>query len=163
MNRRQSIAKRYSSLARLTHGTGFTLLEVLIAVLVLSVGLLGLASLQAFGLKNNHSALLRSQAVVLVNDAMDRMRGNREQALLGVNSLYNTSFTDTPVAANCTTCTSSQLASIDLAAWKSNVSRLPGGKGQISISAAGKATVQVRWADSRRSEDLLTFTVESFM
>ena len=56
--------------------TGFTLIEVLIAMLVLAVGLLGLAGLQATSLKNNQSAYNRSQATQLAYDMADRMRAN---------------------------------------------------------------------------------------
>ena len=59
---------------------GFTLLEVLIAVMLLAVGLLGLAGLQAVSLRNNHSAYLRSQATMLTYDIIDSMRTNRSAA-----------------------------------------------------------------------------------
>jgi len=55
---------------------GFTLMEVLIAVLVLAVGLLGLAALQLAGMKSNHSAYLRSQATIAVYDLLDRVRAD---------------------------------------------------------------------------------------
>lgn len=58
------------------HMKGFTLVEVLVALLILSIGLLGLAGLQAGGLRSNHSAYLRSQAVMLAHDMADRMRSN---------------------------------------------------------------------------------------
>lgn len=53
---------------------GFTLVEVLVTVLVLAVGLLGLAGLQLAGMKSNRSAYLRSQAVIATYDLLDRMR-----------------------------------------------------------------------------------------
>ena len=55
---------------------GFTLIEVLIAMLVLAVSLLGLAGLQATSLRNNQSAYNRSQATQLAYDLADRMRAN---------------------------------------------------------------------------------------
>ena len=55
---------------------GVSLLEVLITVLVLSVGLLGLAALQATGTKFNHGAYLRTQATALAYEMSDRMRTN---------------------------------------------------------------------------------------
>ena len=57
------------------HGT--SLLEVLIAVVILSIGMLGLAGLQLTGLRVNQGAMQRSQASVLVYDILDRMRGDR--------------------------------------------------------------------------------------
>lgn len=143
---------------------GFTLLEVLVAMLVLSVGLLGLAGMQTISLRNNHSAFLRSQATVLAYDALDRMRGNIDQALLGTASRYNSAFGDSPTAPTCTpNCTSTQMADIDLAVWKENVGRLPAGRGQIAIDANNKATIRVEWADDRDSGNPLTVAVETLL
>lgn len=55
---------------------GFTLVEILITVLVLSIGLLGLAALQTVGMRNTSHAFLRSQATVLGNSFIERMRAN---------------------------------------------------------------------------------------
>lgn len=62
---------------------GVTLIEVLIALLVLSVGLLGVAALQTNALKANQSSLMRSHATNLSYDISDRMRANRQDALDG--------------------------------------------------------------------------------
>ena len=55
---------------------GFTLIEVLVTLIVLSVGLLSLAGLQVFGLRTSHSASLRTQATIQSYDIIDRMRAN---------------------------------------------------------------------------------------
>lgn len=68
---------------------GFSLLEVLIAALVFSIGLLGLASLQVTGLKMSHDSLLRSIASMHANDMADRMRANYPAFALGQASPYN--------------------------------------------------------------------------
>ena len=142
---------------------GFTLLEILVALLVLSVGLLGLAGLQTFSLRNNHSAFLRSQAIVLAYDALDRIRSNRDQALLGTGSAYNATYSDSPGAVDCSSnCTSSRIAQYDLAAWKADVARLPGGQARIAIDANNKVTVQVRWSDNRDGNPL-TVAVETLL
>src|SRR5690606_3260878 len=62
---------------------GFSLIEVLVALLVLSVGLLGLAMLQIEGLKHNTDAYYRTQATVLAYDIIDRMRANSDAAKNG--------------------------------------------------------------------------------
>jgi len=62
---------------------GFTLLEVMISLLILSIGLLGIAALQANSLKTNHGAYQRTQAIFLAYDMMDRLRANRTAALAG--------------------------------------------------------------------------------
>lgn len=74
-----------------THGVrrslqGFSLLEVLVALLVLAIGLLGLAALQARGVKFNHEAYARSQATYLAYEIMDLMRANRAKAPLYVTT-----------------------------------------------------------------------------
>lgn len=99
---------------------GFTLLEVLVAVVVLSIGLLGLASLQVNGLRFNHSAYLRSQATALAYELADRMRANTP----GLAS-YNTPATTPPRALvpACRTvsangCTPAQMAQNDVAEWQ---------------------------------------------
>src|SRR5574343_439121 len=60
--------------------TGFTLIEVLIAMLVLAIGLLGLATLQTYSLRSNLSAYTRGQATQLLYDMSDRMRANSSLA-----------------------------------------------------------------------------------
>ena len=57
-----------------THG--FTLIEVLVTLLVLSIGLLGIASLQTQGLRGTHEALLRTQATTLAVDMMERLQAD---------------------------------------------------------------------------------------
>ena len=55
---------------------GFSLIEVLIAILVLAIGLLGMANMQASGMRCTHGAYLRTQATVLGDDILDSMRAN---------------------------------------------------------------------------------------
>jgi type IV pilus assembly protein PilV len=68
---------------------GFTLIETLVAVLVLSIGLLGIAALQLTSLQSNSTATQRSQATFLAYDIVDRMRANKRQAVAGA---YNVTF-----------------------------------------------------------------------
>jgi type IV pilus assembly protein PilV len=66
-----------------TKSTGLGLVEVLVAVLLLSLGLLGLAQLQATGLRSAHDATLRFTAGALAQDLLERLRARREDALAG--------------------------------------------------------------------------------
>lgn len=126
---------------------GFTLVEVLVAIVVLSLGLLGFAALQTAGLRSNHSAYLRSQATLLAYTIIDRMRTNQTAAKTGK---YDIAINVKP--SSCTT-----VECDDLAEWKNNLSAiLPAGDGRISrttpdAGVPGKIifTVAVRWADSR--------------
>ncbi|BCX88541.1 type IV pilus assembly protein PilV [Methylomarinovum tepidoasis] len=121
--------------------TGFTLLEILVAVLVLAIGLLGLAKLQTFGLHNSHSANLRTQATLLAYDITDRMRANRAAYLDATGN-----YIDPP--AGTTTkqcewngtavenCTPTEMAQFDLATWRNTLaSNLPSGVGTVCLDA----------------------------
>jgi len=131
---------------------GFTLLEVLVAMVVLSIGLLGLSGLQTSSLRNNHSAFLRSQATLVGNDIIDRMRANRDSATTGD---YDIAYAATPTASSCTSgCSASDVANVDLGEWRSYVERLPAGEGQVSVTPGGIAEVRVRWGDARDGTQL---------
>lgn len=67
---------RFQSKANIGESAGFTLVEVLVAVVVLAIGLLGLASLRVASLHFNHSAYLRSQATLMAYDMAERMKAN---------------------------------------------------------------------------------------
>ncbi len=115
--------------------SGFSLIEVLIAVVLLSVGLLGLAGLQTTSLKNSGSALLRSQAVTMGHSILDKVRANRAAA---ENGDYDTAFEDDAQDG-------STVAAKDLSAWKQDIETLPGGQGRIDRDASDAFIVSVRW------------------
>jgi len=114
------------------HTRGFTLLEVLIAVLILAIGLLGLAKLQVLGLHANQSANLRTEATLLAYDIADRMRANRA-AYRDASGHYidlpgGTTSKQCAYNGSVQDCTSTEMAQFDLAAWRAQVtSALPGG------------------------------------
>ncbi|HQT31470.1 MAG TPA: type IV pilus modification protein PilV [Thiobacillus sp.] len=123
--------------------SGFTLLEVLVAILVLSIGLLGLAGLMASSIRNNHSAYQRTQATWLAYDMIDRMRVNRANAISSANN-YN-------IAIGTATSGSSGLAGADVTGWKTTLANaLPAGDGSVAVDSTSRAvTVIVQWNDSR--------------
>lgn len=135
---------------------GFTLLEVLIALLILSIGLLGLASLQTNGLRSNQMASMRTNATQLAYDIADRMRANPG----GVDAqdyVIATGDADPtiPGGENCesTTCTSAQMATYDLAQWRGAIRALPGGTSSIARTVTGAVvthTVTIFWDEYRR-------------
>lgn len=105
---------------------GFTLLEVLIALLVLSIGLLGLAALQTTGLRSNQMASMRTQATQVAYDITDRMRANP----LGVDAgEYQITTGTTP--------TGTTRAEIDLIEWRDAVENLPEGQSEIELCTTG--------------------------
>ncbi len=96
---------------------GFSLLEVLIATLVLSAGLLGLAGLQIAGMKTTHNSYQMQQATWLVHDLLERMRVNRAGAYAGnYNGTLDgaTACGAAPTCVVATACTKAETANIDL-------------------------------------------------
>lgn len=127
--------------------TGFTLIEVLVAMLILAAGLLGLAGLQASGLRQNQNATFRSQATASAYDLADRIRANSGQigtylapaAALNGNCLA--------VAGNCPAL---QMANHDMAEWNAALLTMPGGGvGSIVQTAPGVYTIYVNWDDDK--------------
>lgn len=130
---------------------GFTLIEVLVTIVILALGLLGLASLQSYGLRTNHSAYLRSQATMLAYDIVDRMRVNRDEARNGGYDIAigTTATSPTNCASVAVSCTPAQIRQFDLAQWENSVNTLlPSGDGAIT-RAGSVITITVRWDDSR--------------
>jgi type IV pilus assembly protein PilV len=133
---------------------GFTLLEVLIALLVLSIGLLGLAALQTIGLRSSQMANMRTVATQKAYDISDRMRAN-QAGLDAENYVQAVTDTVTVPEVNCitTACTPAQMATFDLASWLNEVIRLPGGRGGVARDASGtlvKHTITVFWDEDRK-------------
>lgn len=143
---------------------GLTLLEVLIALVVLSVGLLGIAGMQATGLRNNHAAYTKTQATALATDMADRIRANPQGAASYAG--LDTSISNTmPDDANCTPvaacnpvpvcissgCTPTQMAAVDKYQWSRPLVSttnpvLPNGQGKITKSG-DNFTITLFWLE----------------
>lgn len=135
--------------ARRAKHAGFTMVEVLIALIVLSIGLLGLASLQVTTTKFNHSAYLRSQATRLAYSMADRMRANRKAAL------EDGAYSDVDYVASpaCGAVSGSTVAERDISAWRNALAcSLPLGNGRIVVNGE-TVTVSIQWDDTRGEED----------
>ncbi|OGT18950.1 MAG: type IV pilus modification protein PilV [Gammaproteobacteria bacterium RBG_16_57_12] len=134
---------------KINHNKGFTMMEVLVTIVILSIGLLGLAGLQASSIRNNQSADHHSQAAMMIYDLSDRIRANRNGMAAGN---YN-AFNPMQVAACNTTaaCTAFEMATNDMFEWNNNISNtLPNGSGTITGAGAGNLfTITVRWNDDR--------------
>jgi type IV pilus assembly protein PilV len=139
---------------------GFSLIEILVTILVLSLGMLGLAGLMATSLRNGMSASHRTQATWMAYDIIDRLRGNRDGALAGTYA----SALGTPGACS-TAIPGGTVPAQDLAAWKNQIACvLPAGDGSVTVSNvsnAALATVVIQWNDSRGTQGSATqsFTV----
>lgn len=153
------------------------MLEVLVAIVVLAFGLLGLAGLQADGLRNNTSAYLRSQAALMAYDMLDRMRAN----IQGVESGdYDNLMDSTPINPECistgTGCSVAQLAQNDAYEWSDQLAKLlPSGQGRVIGNGSGSIfSITVMWDDRRTGAtgtdcsgdpavDLTCFTLSSII
>ncbi len=130
---------------------GFTLIEVLVTLVVLAIGLLGLAGLQARSLQHNNSAYQRTQATFLAYDILDRMRANP----MGIDAnAYNSIDTSSlPGNPGCigTGCSPANLANTDIEEWAANLTAvLPSGQGTVTGTAANAPfIVTVMWDDGR--------------
>ncbi len=128
---------------------GVSLIEVMVSVLVLGVGLMGVAAMQATALRNGQSSLERSQVVAYSYSILDAMRANRAAALAGAYNLGS---------MQCTAPTGGTLAQDDLRRWilslKEGMTSDPLNDdtvcGQVAC-AAGVCTVTIQWDDTRGS------------
>jgi type IV pilus assembly protein PilV len=119
-----------SSVSRKHHG--FSLVEVLVALFVLSIGLLGLAALQTTGLRLNHQSYQRTQATLEAYDIIDRIRANPAGMTAGVYD--NIDLSPNPSAVDCMAagCDTTQMADYDIGQWKASLTSLLS-KGQGGI------------------------------
>ncbi len=117
---------------------GLSLIEVLVAVVIISLGLLGMAGLQASSLRGSQSAVYRAQAAQLAADMAERMRAN-----LTVAKEYEIAIGD-PVPSG------TEVKNLDRAEWLARLATLPSGTGSIQIDDATQlVAISVQWDDSR--------------
>lgn len=130
---------------RLQKGVG--LIEVMISVLIVGIGLLGIAAMQATALRNNQSALERTQATIQSYSILDAMRANRTRALAG----------DYNLARTCVAAGGGTLAQNDLRRWvgslRTTMGNNDGSCGTI-VCNGDTCRVTVEWDDSRASDGL---------
>ena len=145
--------------------SGYSLVEVLVAVVIISVGILGIAGLQVISIQQNRSALVRAEATKYASDILDRIRVNAGQA-------YAIDIATDPAASpNCmaNTCSVTQMRDFDLNHWKCSINHkaadgtvfagcaglgfaaadnfIPGGQGGITKNVNDVYEVTVRWKE----------------
>ena len=137
---------------------GMGMIEILMAVLITAIGLIGITGMQAVSLKNNLSALNRSNAIFLTGTIMDRIRANP-------TADYTTALgAEPPVAldlcsAKTNSCTKSQIANLNIAQWKCTLGGyqddgicagispvMPDAKGSID-EVSGDYVITIQWMD----------------
>jgi len=144
------------NLPRITHGLrhsrGMTLIEVLVTLVITSVGLLGVAALQLTTVRNNYDAFVRSQASTLATDMLDRIRANR-----GAVAAYR-------MALGATT-PDGPAATVDVTQWLATLdTQLPNARGGIAYDEpTGVVTITVEWSERAQevADRTLTFSTSS--
>jgi type IV pilus assembly protein PilV len=146
--------------------SGFTLVEALVALVILAIGMLGIAALYIEGLRASRAALIRTEAVTLAADLADRIRINRD----GGASYAGTAAT--APNANCLPggagCDPADLAAHDLRVWLDAIAAaLPGGTGTVvrTDPVTGDEiflyTITVNWTEAGQGALSYTLRVET--
>lgn len=131
---------------------GFSMLEILVTLAIISIALLGTAGLQMYSLRAIKGSEFRIQAVFLASDIAERMEANRDAA---INGSYATGSRTSPsiATADCTVaaCSEAGLASFDISQWENNiVSTLPKSSWEIVHTIPGNPstyTIRISWSD----------------
>ncbi|AMO55708.1 type IV pilus modification protein PilV [Endozoicomonas montiporae] len=132
--------------------SGVGLIEVLAAMLIISIGVLGIVGLQTKSLQHNQMAYLRSQAVIIGNDMMDRIRVNRSLSSVSDNYVVELEQLTTdrcepeayPDGCESGSCTPAELAEYDIRQWKFQLAcLLPDSDGSIAIEASSSGRIYV--------------------
>lgn len=141
---------------RIQHG--FTLIEILVAMVVISLGLLGLAGLQVASLNNNQIALHRSIASQQADDMADRIRANIDAVRAG--HFDNPTATSDPGCLD-SNCSVSQMAESNFVQWNTNIDRLlPNGIGTVRCAIGPTASCINNTAGVNRTFDITVFWTE---
>jgi len=149
--------KRHGNTARAPrHSRGFTMVEVLVALVVLAIGMLGIAGLYVITLRSGGSAIYRMQAVNMATDIADRIRANRTAKAAYAGAAANNNCFGVAATADCTP---DALAANDLFVWQAQLGQLlPGGNGVVAAAATAlvippagavfQYTVTVNWTEA---------------
>lgn len=156
LTRQNSTCPGYFSLRR-RRNSGFSIIETLISLLIMSIGVLGATTMQTLSFRGNLSAYYRTQASYIASDMIGRMRANPDAVR---NDLYNNMSTgtlpDDPVCIS-TGCTALELSEQDLREWAQYFTNVQGIVNYQPVLRGGSATltgdgsdfsIQVNWIES---------------
>lgn len=128
---------------------GFSLLEAMVALVVLSVGMLGIAALHGQSLTAGRTAQLRTHAVNLAGDMADRIRVNRLGAAAYEGAAENGACD--PQSGGGVDCTPAEMAAHDLFVWEAQLERvLPNGAGSVNYDGTTEPptyAIDVTWTE----------------
>ncbi len=133
--------------------SGFTLLEVMVALVIFSIGMLGLAGIQAEGIQSNNTAYLRTIAMQHAYNISDLIRANTDDAGNVDSTFDNVTSSVGSAPTSCIQaatggapdCTTSQMAAFDLYHWKKQIQdTLPSGRATI-VNNGGVYEITIMW------------------
>ena len=129
---------------------GFSLVEVLIALVIMSVGMLGIAGLYVQSMQAGRTSMFRHHAVTLASDIADRIRAN-PTAQGSYGSVFNDEGTDNGCVALGNDCDPDEMAQHDISIWHDQAEEvLPNGRVQVVFTGPGVGVpptyqIQVQW------------------
>lgn len=140
---------RFGATAIAASQAGFSLLEIMVTLVVLSTGLLGVANLQVDALRGNQGAYMASVAAQQAQDMAERMRSNPVAVAANGYDALDASVPKVKVDCLSVACTPTQLVQFDHNRWNAaNQALLPGGAGQV-VKVNGVFLIGVRWHDRK--------------
>jgi type IV pilus assembly protein PilV len=137
---------------------GFTLIEVMIAVLIFSIGLMGMAALMVLSVKTNHSAYLRTHASFLAQSLADRMRANLGQ-IIAYNGTYSLATVAPDPCAGGIACSAAALVNRDRALWSQSLTNLLPNP-TATVNCAGAVLGNANQAGTAPFSGLCTLTIQ---
>lgn len=131
---------------------GFSLVEVLIALVIMSVGMLGIATLFVQGMQAGRTSMFRHNAVILVGDVADRIRANPT-----AGAAYAGGGADNGCVGQGVNCSQPQMAAHDIFLWTQQAAEtLPGGNVQVVFNGAvtpPEYTITATWSEAGENPD----------
>jgi type IV pilus assembly protein PilV len=138
--------------------SGFTLVEVLIALLIMSIGMLGIAGVYVHSMQAGRTSLLRHHAITLAGDAAERIRANPR-----AGAAYAAAGANNNCVGGGVNCTPAQMAANDIFSWGAEAADLlPGGAVVVAFAdpAPGVTpptyTITINWTEPN---DVLSYSI----
>lgn len=182
MNKHTSLKSNFNYSSKLKKQSGFNLIEILVAAVVLSIGILGVVGLQVVGLKGTQQSYMKQQAMSVVQNLTERMRSNKSGVFLGHyvadSNSFNCAVGSIPNCSDATSnCSALDIADADkhnlICGYKVGAASRTGGvrnidadgintftDGELSIACAdagncstGNMRVQVNWTERKLRDD----------
>jgi type IV pilus assembly protein PilV len=141
------------SIKQIKNQSGFSLLEVLITILVMSIAMFGAVGMQVNAMKMGKSADYRNQAIVLASDLAERMEANKSEAIAGNYSIALATVAPGTATTCSRGCTNANMTQYDLTTWQQAVfNSLPTASWKVTSDPTMTPviyTIELNWVDRR--------------